>query len=124
MNAVTELERIVIDRSPEDWLEHYLHLWASWMQSDELPEGCPDEASGGFLPYIDLDFDAMCERMDAEHAQIVNMVLMRLTPAERCAIHRQYLQAVYRVRDFERVLEVSKQKVMHHLRNCGLWFGD
>jgi hypothetical protein len=124
MEAVTKQERIVIERSPEDWLEHYLVLWASWMHSDELPDGCPEEASGGLQPFLDMDFDEMCARMDAEHAEIVNMVIFRLTPAERCAIHRQYLHAVYHVRNFEVVLLLAKAKVMHHLRNCGLWFGD
>lgn len=124
MNAVAEPERIVIDRTPADWLEFYLSLWASWMQSDELPEGCPGEASGGMLPFLQLDFDSLCERMDGEHAELVNVAIWRLTPAERCALHRAYLCAVYRIRDYEAVLAQAKVKLMKELRSMNLWFGE
>lgn len=122
---MNEPERIRIDRTPEDWLEHYLANWAQWMRVKDLPEGCPDEASGGFLPFIDLDFDAMCERMDAEHAeQTYEAIRTALTPAEQCAIHHAYLQAVFFVRDYPAVLLRAKQKLMHDLKRRGLWFND
>jgi hypothetical protein len=124
MEAVTEIERIVIERTPEDWLEFYLSLWVEWMRGDELPEGCPGEASGGFLPFLQLDFDSLCERMDSEHAELVNVAIWRLTPAERCALHRCYLCAVYHVRDYEAVLARAKVRLMKELKSMNLWFGE
>jgi len=115
------------------WLEHYLGLWASWMRSkgDELPEGCPNEASGGAQNYTSLtDFDGMCERMDTEHAQQVHIAVHRLPDAWRAAIYCERglgdwsTDRTTQFFRYEAVLGRAKIALTGELRRLGLWFGE
>lgn len=109
------------------WLEHYLALWASWMHSDdELPEGCPEDASGGLGPYLSLEFDDLCDRMDTEHAQQVHVAIWRLSDTHRNALYVERGIVAY-FEDpvwYDRTLAAAKAQLMRELVKMGLWFGD
>lgn len=109
------------------FLEHYLSLWAHWMHSkaDDLPDGCPTEASGGAENYTSLtDFDGMCERMDAEHAQLVHIGIWRLPETQRNAIYvERGIISLFEPRDYEGTLREAKERLRRELVTLGLWFG-
>lgn len=107
------------------WVEWNLQNWARFQREGGLPDGAPTEASGGLQCYTSMDFDGMCERMDAELASITAVVVEQLAPAERCAIHAGYLEAVWRFREpFSVILDRSKLNVQQGLRKRGVWLGE
>lgn len=130
MERLLTMKVIEIPPAPRDhawYLEHYLALWASWMQSkdEDLPQGCPEDASG-LTPYVSLDFDAMCEHMDTEHAQQTHVAIWRLHQDQRNAIYveRGIIAYFDEPTTYARVLEQAKAQLMRELVKMGLWFGD
>lgn len=108
------------------WLDHYLSNWSHWMRShDDAPERCPSEASGGLTPYLSLDTEGMCERMDNEHAETTHFVIWTLPEPERNAIYFEYgiISQVEIVR-LSALLVLGRKRLEDGLRKRGLWFGE
>lgn len=117
---------LLIGVEEERWLEHYLGLWSGWMRSkDDLPEGCPTEASGGATGYNSFDFDEMLDSMDIQHAQQTQYVIATaLTETERnCVLHAYGFIRELAVVRYEVVLVTAREKVKRGLMRAGLWFG-
>lgn len=106
-------------------LETILEIWARWMRSGGGPDGLPSRACvGEGYSTLDHDSDGANERLDKWLAIACGTVIAGLAPAQRCALHRQYLEAVYRFKDFEASLTRAKVNVAIGLRRRGVWLGD
>ena len=120
---------IVAVANERAWLDHYLSNWASWMRSKKgaVPDVCPTEASGGLTPYSNwgTDLEGMYERMDAEHAETVHVIIWRLSDAERNAMYFEYgLIRELELFRFDVVLEKARDNVLRGMKRAGLWFGS
>ena len=110
------------------WTEWHLWNWALWMNAGELPDGVPCEACGGAENYT--TYDANSERaytaLDAWSAETTHMVVQGLDASERMAVHRCYLDAVYRfVRgNYEEILARARANAQAGLRRRGVWLGE
>lgn len=113
-------------RTEAQHLEGYLYDWARWMRSkDDLPQGCPTEASGGLQSYTGFDIDEMIDHMDADNAETTHLAIWRLPELERNAIYfeREIIRdvAIWR---YEVVLANAKARLLVELKKLGLWFGS
>lgn len=109
-------------------LEWHLRNWARWMQAQELPDGCPTEASGGILQNFSSspDWDTVYEKNDAWCALNTDAAVRALAPSERAAIDHRYLESVWRFprNNFEELLEAARMRVRATLIRRGVWVGD
>ena len=104
------------------WLEWHLRNWRDWLMSGGYPQG-----AGGTMLNVGAehaDFDDMCQTLDRTLAATTDAVVHDLPPNEQCALHRAYLQAVYRFREpFATVLFRAKVRVAINLERKGVWLG-
>lgn len=114
----------VSDGPAFDRLDMHLETWALWMRSEQPARGYPRKSCGFVGGGYNTDFDSMCEAADVRVAQIVNALVDGLEPIQRMALHRRYLRAVYRFKDYpERLLE-ARERVRIGLRKRGVWLGE
>jgi hypothetical protein len=96
------------------------------MRSGGLPDGFPHQTPGTVNWTINSDFDNMCDAADRTLAAVTNAVIRDLVPAQSCAIHHEYLNAVYRFSErypFHRAIEDAKENLVLGLKRKGLWLG-
>ena len=107
-----------------DRLDMHLETWAAWMHSEQPARGYPRKSCGFVGGGYNTDFDTMVEAADMRVAQIVNALVDGLEPILRLALHRRYLHAVYRFKDYpERLLE-ARETIRMGLRKRGVWLGE
>lgn len=108
-------------------VEALLRIWVAYMHGEAKPAGYPRKASGGVTNYTSLDLEniAAYENLDRELAEKTDQVIAGLTPVEQCAVHHEYLHAVYRFREpLDEILERAKLKIEIGLRRRDVWLGD
>lgn len=109
------------------WTEWHLWNWSLWMHRGELPEGMPSEAcSGENYTTYDANSERAYTALDAWAAETTHMVVQGLDASERMAIHRCYLNAVYRfIRgNYLDLLEAAKANVQAGLKRRSVWLGE
>ena len=83
-----------------DRLEEYLHFWARYMGGGGTGEAWfPGKSTGMISGGASEDFDEMADRSELGIAKVVGVVITGLPAVQSCALHHQYLHAVYRFRD-------------------------
>lgn len=127
--AVLAIEvRPVRDRPAQRAVERLLRLWVSYMHAEAKPAGYPRKACGGVTNYTSMDLDniAAFENLDRVLAEKTDAVIASLTPVEQCAIHHEYLHAVFRFQReaFDVALERARNKIEIGLRARDVWLGD
>lgn len=82
----------------EERLSWHLENWATWQfRSGSTARGYPSRAGSGIgVSHGSRTFEEMAETADDNCARAVEAVLGDLTTLERCAVHHEYLSAVYR----------------------------
>lgn len=112
----------------DEQVEIQLKNWSRWMHASELPDGCPTKACGGVRGYTNMDLDnvAAYESLDMGLAEACNAAIDDLHKIESCAIHHQYLHAVYRFNRelFPDVLARAKQNLKPLLAKRNVWLGE
>ncbi len=98
------------------------------MHRGELPDGMPSEGCGGvenFTTY-DNNSERAYAALDAWAAETTHAVINGLSPVERVAIYRAYVDAVYRFwrEEYEVVLCRAKANVQAGLKRRGIWLGE
>lgn len=109
----------------QSWhLEWQLENWARWMSGGGKPDELPDH-SAGIGGSHSTSIDDMHDECDLRLALTCNAVISGLTTAEQCALHHQYLSAVYRFNrgQFGAVLMMAKLKLAKGLIQKGVWIG-
>lgn len=97
-----------------------LEEWSDWMQSDDENHGYPKK-SAGFSQCVTLGtFEDMCDHADNLRMQVVDACVSDLPPDQRAAIYRQYLAAVFRMRDFEGSLLAAHEALSRALISKGM----
>lgn len=133
MNLCAEFTKLtlsmaVVPRPAEKAVERLLRNWVTYMYGESKPAGYPRKACGGVTNYTSLDLDnvAAYENLDRELAEKTDAVIASLSPVEQCAIHHQYLHAVYRFQreTLDIVLGRARQKIEIGLRRRDVWLGD
>ena len=79
----------------EDRVDWHLANWARWMRDGHVGTGYSSRASGGIGQSSNSDFESMCKNADNRCAFAVQAVIDGLSDAKRCALHHEYLHAVY-----------------------------
>ena len=109
----------------EYWVDWYLQNWVAWQHNSiGIDDSTTSQVAENYSSTI--DFDEACHRMDKRVGAITDVVINDLEPAEKCAIHHAYLQAVYRFNreTLEMALSRAKLKVQVGLRRKGVWLGE
>lgn len=109
-------------------LEFQMENWQRYMSGLCKPDALPDHASGGAKGYTTYDadsenaWDGCCIAM----ALKTDAVICDLPTIEQCAIHHQYLSAVWRFQRAElpKLLLSAKEKIARGLLRKGIWLGD
>lgn len=132
-SAASSTSRVLRVRDPrlpvheeDDYLESLLLDWAAWQRAGAGVDGYPEHSTGLSDGGASKSFDDMLETMDNQHAEVVETVINGLPPAQRCALHHAYLNAVYRFRNemvYESALEQAKQAVRAGLRARNIYLG-
>jgi hypothetical protein len=107
-----------------DWIDWYCINWARWMRTGEQVQGYPHKVNGMVNRSIFSAWEDMTEAMDRRLAAITDSVINDLVPAQSCALHHAYLDAVYRFSEkypFHRALEDGKDNLMAGLKKKGVW---
>jgi hypothetical protein len=103
-------------RAQVDKVVSILEDWARWQQAYSVFLGAPRRSLG-----FDLGGSAVTaesgeqnrEVDDRERCKIVDACVDSLeVPAQRAAIHRRYLSAVYRMRDYEQALCAAHEALL------------
>jgi hypothetical protein len=76
-------------------VEWHLDNWSAWVRAYRPKLGFPSHAMG--LACVGAsDFDDLCQEADSYAAKATEAAIENLSPAEAGAIHRKWLDAVYR----------------------------
>lgn len=114
-------------KTPEWYLECNLDNWVRYMQGMCKPDALPDHASGGFEGYTtyDTDSEGAYEACNLSLALMTDAVICDLPTIEQCAIHHQYLAAVWRFQRAElpKLLGSAREKIQRGLIRKGVWLG-
>lgn len=97
--------------------------WSDWMKGYEgIGKGYPKRSIGLQSGYCSSTFEDMCDSADAIRNQVVDSCIDDLAPDQSAAIYRQYLAAVFRMRDFASSLIAAHEALALSLRRKGvLW---
>lgn len=101
-------------------LDRYLEEWAAWMRSGTA---LGVKVSAISAVSLGADFTDICQAMDRRVAAITNALIDDLPAAQRMALHRRYLNAVYRFPDYPGTLLAAREAVAAGLRRRGVWMG-
>lgn len=99
------------------WIERHLHVWSRWIRTGHFTAGYPHHSTV-LLGYTHSDLDASYERLDRYIAEIVDVCLGELPPAERAAVHNHFRLTVSRFprRTEEQAYERAKMLLIPLLR--------
>jgi len=84
------------------------------MRGEDFGSWYPGKSTGMISGGASEDFDEMADRSECAIAKVVGVVIEGLEPAQSCALHHQYLHAVYRFRDataLSRALMLAKDNL-------------
>lgn len=105
----------------------YLRDWAEWQRGSRIDVGYPHHSSGfGRGGEVVSRESSDHDQADAEHerCRILDRLIDDLpVPAQRAAIHRCYLSAVYRLRDYEQFLADAHDSLARAMRAKGCFVG-
>jgi hypothetical protein len=76
-------------------VEWHLDNWSAWVRSYRPKLGFPSHAMGLACSGA-CDFDDLCREADSYAAKATDACIENLNPAEAGAVHRKWLDAVYR----------------------------
>jgi len=120
MGDIITQQLTVAAQARADYVVNILTEWSEWMQRDDSGGGYPAK-SAGFGGYSTPGtFEDMCDHADALRMQTVDACVSDLPPNQNAAIYRQYLAAVFRMRDFEGSLVTAHESLERALRNKGM----
>jgi hypothetical protein len=117
--AVSEVQGQGFDDAKRDRVDKVVSIledWARWQQAYSVFLGAPRRSLG-----FDLGGSAVTaesgeqnkEADDRERCRIVDACIDSLkVPAQRAAIHRRYLSAVYRMRDYDQALCAAHEALL------------
>lgn len=112
-------------KSPEDQrLDFHLGNWARWMRSGEHVQGYKHGAAGCVGGGYCGDFDDMVASSDRHTAAIVDVLIADLPPAQSCAVHSMWLNAVYRFKSeqaFDTAYLKACESLLIGMDRKGLW---
>lgn len=92
-----------------DRLEDVLRNWSAWMRAYEPVDAYPAHSAVLSTGGASQTFEVMCEALDAWLAKATDAAIQDLSAVQRCAIHHEYLSAVFRFReDFQKALESAR----------------
>ena len=109
------------DESADTRVEVNLLNWARWMKTEVLTEGAPSEACGCIGGGYSASFDDLVDAVDVQTAMVTDALIRDLTASQQAAIHHVYLHAVYRFRDFEKILESARRDLKLSLDARGIY---
>lgn len=111
-------------KTPEWYLDCNLDNWARYMQGMCKPDALPDHACGIGVSSA-TSFDDLMDACNLRLAKITEAVICDLPTIEQCAIHHQYLAAVWRFQRAElpKLLTDAKAKIARGLLRRGVWLG-
>lgn len=117
------MNAIIKDR--DYWLEWQLQNWASWMRSDQRPEGLPEKACGGVTGYTILgDSETAYEALDAHLAEVTNAAIGDLPSLQQKAVYRAYgVMAQLEQVLYAQNLILAKLAILAGLQLRGVWMG-
>lgn len=107
----------------EDRLEHHLENWARWMRSGGFTELQAPSRAAGCTSWGDAwDDETVYEANDRRCAVIMDAMVKSLVPAQKAAIHKRYLHAVFQFpRDnYAEQLTLAKVKLRSMMHGRGL----
>lgn len=103
-----------------DQTERLLLDWARWMRRGVLTGGYLNSAVGCVGGGYSTSFEDMLEATQVRIDRTIDAIIHGLPPAQICALHHAYLNAVYRFRDFEPTLLQAKAQVGIEARRRGV----
>lgn len=111
-------------KTPEWHLEGLILNWQRYMHGMCKPDALPDHANGMGVSST-TSFDDMLDACDLRLALTTDAVICDLPTIEQCAIHHQYLAAVWRFQRAElpKLLTDAKAKIARGLLRRGVWLG-
>jgi hypothetical protein len=103
-------------------LDVALDTWAQWAQAPDGSMSYPNHSAVMQNGTGDA-WEVWCDEADKTLAKAVDAILWSMPPAPRAAVHRRYLQAVFRFpRDnYADALLDARQRIAIGLRKRGLW---
>jgi hypothetical protein len=117
---IAELVAACCSFGPDEQVVDLLEQWAEWQRGYRVRIGFPTRScamqSGGLG-----SFDEMCDEAQSYRCRAVDACIDDLSvPAQRAAIHRRYLSAVYRMRDYENALADAHVQLARAFRRKGI----
>jgi hypothetical protein len=91
------------------------------MRAGEHVQGYKHQAAGCVGGGYFGDFDDMVLAADRRSAAIMDSLIQDLTPAQTCAVHHAWINAVYRFRDYDRTYEQATELLLLGMDRKGLW---
>lgn len=100
-----------------------LEDWARWSMCYRLRIGFPSRSIGLSSGFASQTFDEMCEQADSTRCRVLDTMIDDLSPAQRQAIHRRYLHAVYRFprENYAEMLAQAHEELLKGGAGRGLW---
>ena len=111
----------------EDAIDGILIEWADWSRGYRMRIGYPQKSPGFAHGGGAVTAESSAHQYDdvlAYRCKIVDRCIDDLpTPEQRAAIHRRYLSAVYRMRDYELALAEAMDALLVAFRRKGVLWG-
>lgn len=123
MTDILAVRKIDHERARAEAVIGILIDWAKWQHGYSIRLGYPPKSCGLQSGYVSASFDDMCEASDRQRNEIVEACIDDLpTPAHKAAIHRRYLAAVFRMRDYETTLAEAHIKLQTAFQSKGILY--
>lgn len=109
-----------------DRFEAIMDNWRRWMRGPSLKLDGPKRSAGLSTGGYSQPLEELCEIPDFQDVLKVDALLgdmMRTRHAHYCAIHHAYLQAVFRFRDYQGILDEAKASLRAGLKARGVYLG-
>ena len=119
MNAVADV--LLIN---EQRLGFHLGNWAAWMRSGEHVKGYKHGAAGCVGGGYYGDFEDMVATADRHTAAIMDTLINDLPPAQSCAVHHTWINAVYRFKSemaYDTAYGKACETLLDGMDRKGLW---
>lgn len=104
-------------------VEFHLDLWKRWKASGQHEGAYGSVAVGLSSGGASQAFDDMADASERRCARTVDVLIEDLPPAERCALHHEYLHAVFRFprNNLDQLLASAKRAIGRGLAAKGIY---
>lgn len=103
---------VIPELRPLDRLKGLLMDWADWTRGYSGARLGFDMKSAGVASAGRDDFESLLRKTENQISKIIDVTVDDLDPIHRCAIHHRYLSAVYRFRDYAKILDEAHDHLL------------